>query len=385
MKLPGSAFLSARRAVKAFESQEPGFRDLVFYSEGAGDWPHLGPVILDLLEVHDRKISYLTSDTNDPGLGLEHENVRGFNIGSGTARTVLFARIECRQFVMTLPDLGNLWLKRSVHPVQYVYAFHSFNSTHTSYRKGAFDNFDTILCVGPHHVEEIRCAEQVYGRPAKELVDHGSTKLDTIMAEAGARSDASRPSGRPRVVIAPTWGDSSLIEQPLGRRIIRVLLDGGVSTVLRLHPMTTRRLPQLIREIEREFGSHELFRLEENMSAVESWLESDAMVTDWSGAATEYAFGVLKPVIYIDTPPKRMNPSWAEVGLPSFEDSVRSEVGTVVEPGDTDSILKLVRAATAEREQFRSNASEVRGQRTFNPGSSVKAASAYLNASLGGR
>ena len=46
---------------------------------------------------------------------------------------------------MTIPDLGQLWLKRSVHPVRYVYLFHSTNSTHTVYRKGAFDAYDTIF------------------------------------------------------------------------------------------------------------------------------------------------------------------------------------------------------------------------------------------------
>ena len=102
---------------------------------------------------------------------------------------------------MTLPDLGNLWLKRSVHPVEYVYVFHSMNSTHTSYRRGAFDNFDTILCVGPHHVDEIRKAEEVYGLPAKRLVEHGSTKLDRLLAEfgdattIGAARDASCARG----------------------------------------------------------------------------------------------------------------------------------------------------------------------------------------------
>ena len=73
-----------------------------------------------------------------------------------SARTVLFRKIECREFVMTIPDLQNMWLKRSVHPVHYTYVFHSTNSTHTSYRKGAFDHYDTIMCVGQYHVDEIR-------------------------------------------------------------------------------------------------------------------------------------------------------------------------------------------------------------------------------------
>ena len=192
MKLPGASFLRERSAVRAFEEQDASFRELVFYSEGGSDWPHLGPVIIELLARHDRPISYLTSDPADPGLAIADPRFRAFHIGSGTARTILFARMDCRHFVMTLPDLGNLWLKRSVHPVHYIYLFHSMNSTHTSYRTGAFDQFDTILCVGPHHVNEIRATEAAYELPAKELVEHGSAKLDALLAEIGERGATPR-------------------------------------------------------------------------------------------------------------------------------------------------------------------------------------------------
>ena len=37
MRFPGLSDPSDRKAVKAFESQEASFRDLVFYSEGRGD------------------------------------------------------------------------------------------------------------------------------------------------------------------------------------------------------------------------------------------------------------------------------------------------------------------------------------------------------------
>ena len=185
MKIPGMGFVSDRNAVRAFENQEDSWRELVVYSEGGADWPHLGPIVEAVVTDQDHRVSYLTSEASDPGIGLDHPNLHAFNIGNGTARTILFARMQCRRFVMTLPDLGNLWLKRSVHPVEYVYVFHSMNSTHTSYRRGAFDNFDTILCVGPHHVDEIRKAEEVYGLPAKRLVEHGSTKLDSLVAEFG--------------------------------------------------------------------------------------------------------------------------------------------------------------------------------------------------------
>ena len=125
---------------------------------------------------------------------------------------------------MTLPDLDQFWLKRSQHPVHYVYLFHSLNSTHAAYRRGAFDAYDTVLCVGPHHVAEIRATEARYGLREKELVEHGSVKLDTVLAEVASRGTETTTGGARRVLVAPSWGDCSLIERPVGTELVDVLL-----------------------------------------------------------------------------------------------------------------------------------------------------------------
>ena len=367
-----------------FEGQDAAFRDLVFYSEGAGDWPHVGPVIEALLRDHSRNLSYLSSDPTDPGLGLEHPQFRSFLIGSGTVRTILFARIDCGHFVMTLPDLGNLWLKRSVHPVHYVYLFHSMNSTHTSYRKGAFDGFDTILCVGPYHVEEIRKTESLYGLPEKELIEHGSAKLDTVLDQFADSSGSHNADRQPQVLVAPTWGESSLIEASVGPELLGVLLRAGYSVTLRLHPMTVRRLPNLVADLRRSFGGESRFHLEEDMNVTTSWLRSDLMISDWSGAAIEYAFAVQKPVVYLDTPPKIMNPEWTQLGMAAFEDVIRSEVGRVVEPSAIGDIPRVVAEVLAEPDRHRERALTARASSVYNVGGSSAAAARYL-ASLDAR
>jgi YidC/Oxa1 family membrane protein insertase len=370
-------FLRERRALKEFESLEPSLRRLVFYSEGAGDWPHIGPVVETLVSEHDVDVAYLASDPSDPGLALDHPRLRGFLVGDGTVRTILFARIECEHFVMTLPDLDQLWLKRSAHPVHYVYLFHSLNSTHAAYRKGAFDAYDTVLCVGPHHVAEIRATEVRYGLPPKELVEHGSVKLDTVLGEV-ARLGAGEGEGGRRVLVAPSWGDCSLIERPVGDELLEVLLAAGYDTVLRLHPMTVRRLPKLVADLRRRFDGSPAFRLEDDMSAVDSWLESDVMVSDWSGAALEYAFALGRPVVYVDTPQKTVNEDWAETDLPPFEDAVRDELGTVVAEDDVASVPGVIESVLADPAGARDRALRVRERSVFNVGTSARVAAGYL-------
>jgi len=311
------------KAMRQFVALPRSFRTLVFYSEGPGDWPHLGPVIERLLHDHDAHVTYLTSGSDDPGLQLVHERFRTFDIGAGTVRTVLFRCIDCTHFVMTLPDLERFHLKRSVHPVHYVYLFHSLNSMHTIYRQGALDAYDTILCAGPHHVEEIRATEAAYGLRAKQLVEHGSTKLDSVLAQVRAPGSSARPHHERTVLVAPTWGESSLIEQPVGQEMLDILVRAGYRTVLRLHPMTGRRQPALVRALRQKYGEQSGVTLEEDMNATESWLRSDVMISDWSGAALEYAFALQKPVVFINTPPKVNNPEWERIAVRPFEEPLR--------------------------------------------------------------
>ena len=361
-----------------FESLDPSFREIVFYSEAAGDWPHIGPVVETLMRDHDRRLSHLASDPADPGLAIEDPRVRTFQIGAGTIRTILFARMNCAHFVMTLPDLGQLWLKRSVHPVHYIYLFHSMNSTHAAYRKGAFDAFDTVLCVGPYQVNEIRRTEQVYKLRPKELIEHGSVKLDTVLAAVGERAATVARGDAREVLIAPSWGDCSLIERPVGMELIDVLIAAGYRTVVRLHPMTLRRKPDLVARIRSRYRDQPLFVLEEDMNALESWLRSDVMVSDWSGAATEYAFALGKPVIYIDTPQKTVNAEWQSIGVTPFEDAIRRDIGRIVDPSAVSSVPKAIEQALAQSAKSRETILTARDQWVFNVGSSIRVAAGYL-------
>ena len=204
--------------MKAFEALDASFRELVFYSEG-GDWPHLGPVVESLLRDHDRPVTYLTSDPADPGLAIVDPRLRAFMIGSGTARTILFARIDCRHFVMTLPDLDKLWLKRSVHPVHYVYLFHSMNSTHDAYRKGAFDDFDTVLCVGPYQVDEIRRGGGATGSLRRSSSSTGAQARHRLVAGSGAH-DADDGAGATARCSSPHVG-RELAHRAAGRHRAR--------------------------------------------------------------------------------------------------------------------------------------------------------------------
>lgn len=63
------------------------------------------------------------------------------------------------------------------------------------------------------------------------------------------------------------------------------------------------------------------------------------MITDWSGAALEYSFGLNKPVIFLDLPKKINNPFYEEINIIPLEVSIRNEIGIVASIEQITSLL----------------------------------------------
>ena len=367
-------------SLMAFNRLPPADRQLVFYAESRADWPHLGPILEELTRA-GRTICYVTSEQSDPILTRGDARIRAFHIGSGTARTTFFKTVRANVVVMTLPDLETFYLKRSVHPdVRYVYVFHSMASTHMSYRKGAFDAFDTVLCVGPHHAAEIRKTEEIYGLRRKDLQEHGYARLDAILHAARSRpAFVPTPGPSKRIVLAPSWGACSSLEGAHGDALVKAVLDARHRLVVRLHPMTVRRLPGMPAALSRAHGADpDRFQVVTDMNEQESLLSSDLMISDWSGAALDYAFGLERPVLFVDMPKKVNNPEFEKLGLPPLEVSVREEIGTILPLEDIASAPSRIAALTADPAGFRDRIRRARERWIYHVGRSAEVAAAHI-------
>ena len=153
-------------------------RSIVFYAEHSGYYPYFEGIIKKLTEEYNRTLCYITSDPHDPILDNSDPRIRSFYLNR--LLPFFMAFVGCKVFVMTLTDLNNFHLKRSINPAHYVYVFHALVSTHMMYRYGAFDHYDCILCAGPHHVEEIHQHEKLNNLSPKTLIEAGYYPLERI-------------------------------------------------------------------------------------------------------------------------------------------------------------------------------------------------------------
>ena len=181
MKITKSIFGKEREELEKFNKLDLNERSIVFYSEDISSFVHFEQIIHELTEKMECQICYVTSAKDDPILNSQNKRIKAFYIGLGAIRTKFFMELKAEVLVMTMPSLETYFIKRSrVYPVHYVYVFHSIVSSHTIYRKGAFDHFNSIFCVGPHHIEEINATESVYNLNHKNLVAYGYGLLDKL-------------------------------------------------------------------------------------------------------------------------------------------------------------------------------------------------------------
>ena len=366
--MPLLGFLRYCRDLSRFLVSSDPERRIVVYAEDAGSWPHLGPIVDELLERFDGFVSYVTSDPADPRLHRYHPRLRSFCVGEGAMRTFFFLSLRADVILMTVPDLQTFHIKRSrTCPVHYVYVFHSLVSTHMSYRPGAFDHFDTIFCSGPHHVDEIRATESVHGLKPKNLIEHGYGCLDAIRRDATAQEPL--PPAPVRVLVAPSWGPQGLIETQ-GPRLATILLDAGFHVTFRPHPVTAGRCPRALEEVRQQYGNHPSFELDTDMVSRDSLLGSHVMISDWSGAALEYALGLERPVIFVDLPRKVNNPDYARIPLEPLEVSIRSDIGEIIPANGLAQLPQAILRLCADPHAFRARILEARNRTVYNLGRS---------------
>jgi YidC/Oxa1 family membrane protein insertase len=366
-----SAFLRHWTEYRRFRGLARADRHIVLYSESGQDWHHFRPVVEYLTGTMGVPVCYVSSDEGDAGLHQENARIRPFCIVKGVVRIWFFQFLQCDVLVTQMLDLGNFDLKRSIHPVHYIYMFHSLISTHMADHENSFDHYDTILCAGPHQAREIRKREELKGLKAKRLVPHGYHRIEELMAERRPpppiRSDSDL-----HVLLAPSWGEQTILNL-CGLELADIILGAGFRLTLRPHFQTRWQTPEVIDRITTRYGSHPRFRLEEQMAESDSLHASHVMITDWSGAGQDYGMGLEKPVLYIDVPPKSRNTAWPELGMEPFERFVRDKIGALLPPSRLAEAPGVIRRLVRDPGQFRRDAANLRRDWMYNVGRSGEA------------
>lgn len=377
MKLPSFSIGLVWKELRRFESLDLIERSIVFYAENKASMNHFKSLIDELTEKMNLDICYVTSVIDDPMLTSKNQKIKSFYIGDSSARTKFFLTLKTRILIMDMPDLDKFHIKRSkIYPVHYIYIFHSMFSVHSYLRQGAIDNYDTIFCVGPHHVNEIRETEKVYGLKPKNLVLYGYGRLDTLL-EQKKNFQQTNSDLNNLILITPSYGDNNLLEI-CGIKLIDILLKSNFKVMLRPHFKTFRDSAKLIDTIKKRFEGNPDFILEQGIIPPDLFHNSRCMISDWSGISLEYAFTFERSVIFIDVPKKILNPNSNDISLEPIEISIRDKIGHILSPNTLEKIPDLIRDFDKNDQKINDQIKEIRSKIVYNVGESAKIGATYI-------
>lgn len=356
-------------------------KHLVFYSESSGFYKYFRATIEYLITHSNVIIHYVTSDPGDQifKVAKTQPRIRPYYIGEKKLIT-LFMKMDADIVVMTMPDLQNFHIKRSYvrKDVEYVYVPHGLDSLNLTMRTGSVDHYDAVLCVGPNQKEEIKKTEEVYNLPPKKLVECGYMLLDDMRAGFSEKADCSE---QPVILIAPSWQEANIMDSCIDE-LLTSLQYTGYHIVVRPHPQYVKHREAQLNDLKARYAGTPQVEIQTNFASNSTVFQADLLITDWSGIAYEYAYTTCRPVLFVNTPMKVMNPEYERIGVVPINISIRKEIGREIKPEDAGQANIVVEEMIARRGEYQERIRKLACQNVYNLGQSAQCSGKFILSEL---
>ena len=343
--------------------------DIVFYSEGKQYWPVFLPII-KALELKKTKCVYFSSDKEDPGLKYTSDFYNSKYIGNLTMTSVFLNKLEAKFVGMTTPQLDVMMIKRSKKVNHYAHIVHAPIDVFT-YRKFAFDYFDSVFCSGPHQIVGIKQLEEKRNTSKKQLLKTGLTYYDVMLNDI--KNIPATKKSRPVVLVAPTWKEYSITNR-FGIKFFDKLLEGTeFDVIFRPHPQSYVSFPKIIAEIEEKYKTEPRMSIDTNPLGTLSMAKADLMISDLSGVIWDFAFLFLKPVLLLETKFDTIEGfEGSELNYEMWEMKERNRLGMSFNENDIENIGEIVTNLLANNKQ--AQLEELKNESVYNIGTAGEVA-----------
>ncbi len=286
--------MKSRLGVNMKDIQDKNKLDYVIFSDHKRYWNVFEP-ICDEFEKRGIEVHYWTMSDDDPALSKPYKYVKCEFIGSGNKGFAKLNFMNAKICLSTTPGLDVYQWKKSKDCDYYIHIVHAPGLNRGGYKMFGMDYFDTILSASNHGLDYVRELERKRGLKPKEIITVGVTYLDEMKKRY--EKTGRIKNDIPVVLIAPSWGDSSLLER-FGHKILDAAIDTGYKVVVRPHPQTLTQNPKLLNELQSKYKDIEWNFDNDNFDILN---RSDIMISDFSGVIFDYSLIFDKPVIHTKT------------------------------------------------------------------------------------
>lgn len=353
-------------------------KHLVFYSESSGFYKYYKSTIEYILEKTNIVVHYITSDPKDVvfDIAKEQPNLKPYYIGEKKLITLMM-KMDADVVIMTMPDLENFHIKRSYvrKDIEYIYVQHGVGSTNSLLRKGAQDHYDTVFCASSSQKREIRQMEELDNTPRKNLVEVGYPLIDEMIAAYEAKPHKDNETKQ--VLIAPSWQKDNIVDSCL-ETLLDELCGRGFRVTVRPHPQHVRHKGAYMEQLKARYANRDDIEIQTDFSSNSTVFDADLLITDWSDISWEFAFTTKKPVLFINTPMKVMNPDWQKIEEVPMNIALRDVIGRSLELSELDKAGETAWALMNEKEKYSEQIDRTLHEYVYNVGSSTAVGAKYI-------
>jgi len=372
------ALRSARVKLKTLFAGRKGARGkeagapFVFFTDSKRYWTIFKP-LCDEMDRRGEEVLYLTASPDDPMLAEKYAHVKAEFIGEGNRAFARMNMLQADVVLSSTPGLDVYQWKRSRGVKWYVHVLHAANGV-TSYRMFGTDYYDALLLSGEYQIREVRKLEALRHLPAKECVLAGLPHMDAIRARWLERGPA--PAHETTVLLAPSWGKSSLLHR-FGEKMIESLIRTGYRIILRPHPQSLVSEKELIDGLRKRFP--EGGRLEWNFDNdnFDALYRSDLLISDYSSVVFDFALIFDRPVIYADVSFDRepYDAGWLEEEMWILRTLPR--IGMQLTEENADRLSELI-GESLRSQAFAEGRKQAMAETWAHPGNSIPLIADYL-------
>ena len=156
------------------------------------------------------------------------------------------------------------------------------------------------------------------------------------------------------ILIAPSWQKDNILDSCI-EQLLDNLKELNYQVIVRPHPQYVRHFEERIDALARKYGAAGV-QVQKDFSSNKTVYMADLLITDWSSIAFEYTFSTLKPVLFINTPMKILNPDYQELSTVPIDLELRNRVGISLETGEINERIKATVKRLMLGEEFSKDA-----------------------------
>ena len=356
-------------------------KHLVFYSESNGFYKYYKGIIEYLLNNTNITIHYITSDYNDKIFELEKNNkqIKAYYIAEKKLITLMM-KLEADIVVMTMPDLDNYHIKRSYlkKDIEYIFIPHSMDSLNMTMREKSMNNFDTIYVTDKYQRDEMEKTIKYYNLKNKKIIDWGYSLLDDMVEDYNKNKKENKIK---TVLIAPSWQKDNIVDLCL-EELLSELRGHEYKVIVRPHPQHVRHRREKFENLKKQYSKDDSVEIQTDFSSNDTVFNADLLISDWSGIVFEYAYTTKKPVLFIDTPMKIMNPVYDKINDNPINIWSRNVIGEVIKLDNLKNCNKVVEEMLNNKKKYHDKIDSLINDSVYNIGTSSEVGANYIIESL---